>query len=142
MYRVLLPVDDNEARAKQAATEVAALPRDPDDIEVVALNVDQPYSVGDGGGRVSTEEFFDETDYPESVDTAVEVLEAEGISVERQRTHGDAASEILTSAAEVGADLIAMSGRKRSPSGKVLFGSVTQSVLLEAERPVMVSTLD
>jgi nucleotide-binding universal stress UspA family protein len=142
MYRVLMPVDDNEQRAKQAARDVATLPRDPDDIEVVALNVDQPYSVGDGGGRVSTEEFFDETDFPESVDVAVDLLEREGISVERQRTHGDATEQILTTAAEVDADLIAMSGRKRSPSGKVLFGSVTQSVLLDAKRPVMVSTLE
>jgi len=142
MYRVLLPVDENEERAKQAARDVAALPRDPDDIEVVVLNVDQPYSVGDGGGRVSSEEFFDETDFPESVDAAVDILDGEGIDAERQRTHGDATEEIVGFAERMNADLITMSGRKRSPSGKVLFGSVTQSVLLEAERPVMVSTLD
>jgi nucleotide-binding universal stress UspA family protein len=140
MYRVLMPVDENEARAKQAARDVASLPRDPDDIDVVALNVEQPYSVGDGGGRVSAEEFFDESDYPESMDAAVELLEERGISVERQRVYGDASEEILTAAAEIDADLITMSGRKRSPSGKVLFGSVTQSVLLDAEQPVMVST--
>ncbi len=142
MYRVLLPVDDNAQRAEQAARDVTDLPRDPEDIEVVAFNVDQPYSVGDGGGRVSSEEFFDEADYPESMDAAIEVLEEAGISVDRQRTHGDATEEILAAADEFDADMISMSGRKRSPSGKVLFGSVTQSVLLDANRPVMVSTME
>ena len=140
MYRVLLPVDHNEERAKQAARDVMGLPRDPEDVEVVALNVEEPYDVGDGTGRVSTEELFDETDYPESVGTVVEMLTDEGFTVDKRRVHGAATEEILEAAEEVGADIIAMSGRKRSPSGKVLFGSVTQSVLLDATRPVMVSS--
>lgn len=142
MYRVLLPVDDNEQRANRATENVLELPRDPDDMAVVVLNVEEPYSVGDGGGRVSSEEFFDETDYPKSVDGVVDTLTTAGVDVEKQRVHGDASAEILAAAEEVDADLIAMSGRKRSPSGKVLFGSVTQSVLLDANRPVLVSTSD
>lgn len=142
MYRILLPVDQNEERAKQAARDVMNLPRDPEDVEVIALNVDEPYSVGDGTGRVSSEEFFDEADYPESVQTVVEMFEAEDFDVEKRRTHGSATEEILAAADDIEADLIAMSGRKRSPSGKVLFGSVTQSVLLDARRPVMVSVMD
>ncbi len=141
MYRVLLPVDENEERAEQAARNVVNLPRDPDDIEVVVLNVEAPYSVGDGGGRVSSEEFFNETDYPESVETVVGVLEEAGIETEKRRVHGSPSEEILAAARDVDANTIAMSGRKRSPSGKVLFGSVTQSVLLDANRPVLVSAL-
>lgn len=140
MYRVLLPVDENEQRAKRAAREVADLPTDADDMKIVVLNVDEPYNVGDGGGRVSTEEFFDETDYPQTVEAVVELLEEEGIDTEKRRTHGSPSEEILSAADEVDADLIAMSGRKRSPTGKVLFGSVTQSVLLDATQSVLVST--
>ncbi len=142
MYRVLLPVDTNEERATRAARDVTDLPRDPEDLSVVVLNVDEPYSVGDGGGRVSSEEFFDETEFPETVDAVGEILDAAGIDIDQQRTHGSPAEEILAVADEVDADLIAMSGRKRTPTGKVLFGSVTQSVLLESTRPVLVSTED
>lgn len=50
---------------------------------------------------------------------------------------GDAADEIVRYSDQVDARYIVISGRKRSPVGKALFGSVTQSVLLDADRPVV-----
>lgn len=50
---------------------------------------------------------------------------------------GDPAEEILDRAKEVDARYIVIGGRSRSPVGKALFGSVTQSVLLDADRPVV-----
>ncbi|MDJ1433646.1 universal stress protein [Halostagnicola sp. A-GB9-2] len=50
---------------------------------------------------------------------------------------GDPAEEILGYADEVGANYLVIGGRSRSPVGKALFGSVTQSVLLDADRPVV-----
>lgn len=45
----------------------------------------------------------------------------------------------LNLAADIDADLILMGGRRRSPAGKVLFGSPTQSIYLQTTRPVTVS---
>lgn len=53
---------------------------------------------------------------------------------------GNAAEEIVRYAREHDAEYIVVGGRKRSPVGKVLFGSVTQSVLLSAPCTV-VSTM-
>jgi nucleotide-binding universal stress UspA family protein len=139
MYRVLLPIDDNEERTKRAANLVADLPGQPEEIGAIVLNVDEPYSVGDGTGRVSPEEFFDEEDYPDTVGPALEILEEAGIDPEKRRAHGSPSEQILAVADEVDVDLIAISGRKKSPTGKVLFGSVTQSVILDADRPVAVA---
>lgn len=50
---------------------------------------------------------------------------------------GDPAEEITRYATEQDAEYIVVSGRKRSPVGKALFGSVTQSLLLDADRPVV-----
>ena len=58
----------------------------------------------------------------------------------RPRRCGDPATEILDTADEVDADLIALAGRrKRSPAGKALFGSTTQAVILETDRSVLVA---
>lgn len=50
---------------------------------------------------------------------------------------GDPAEEVLKYAANEGASYLTIGGRKRSKVGKVLFGSVTQSILLAAEIPVL-----
>lgn len=50
---------------------------------------------------------------------------------------GDPAGTILEESQRQDARYIVIGGRKRTPTGKALFGSVTQSVLLSADRPVV-----
>ena len=61
-----------------------------------------------------------------------------GVETSKRREHGDPAETIIEVAEELDVDNITMSGRRRSPTGKMLFGSTTQSVLLAADRPVTV----
>lgn len=138
MYHVLLALDDNEHRAEQAADAIVDLPCSADEVEVTILNVFEEFEVRQES-TVRSEELYDPEDFPESVDRAIETLEAAGVATETRRNHGDPATTIVEVAAELDADCIAMSGRKRRPTGKVIFGSVTQSVLLSASRPVHVA---
>ena len=50
----------------------------------------------------------------------------------------DVAATVLRIAGEVGAELLVIGARRRSPVGKFLLGSVTQTILLDADMPVMV----
>ena len=50
---------------------------------------------------------------------------------------GDPAEEISSYAEEVDARFVVLGGRRRSPTGKALFGSVTQKVMLSASVPVL-----
>ena len=49
----------------------------------------------------------------------------------------DPAEQILDTATEVGAELIVLGTRKRTPVGKFLLGSTIQKVILDAEAPVL-----
>lgn len=50
---------------------------------------------------------------------------------------GDPADTILDAAEWLEARYVVVGGRKRSPVGKAIFGSTSQQVLLNAERPVV-----
>ena len=70
-------------------------------------------------------------------DIAAEAIEQAGADAEPVGLVGDAADEVLRYADERSARYIVLGGRRRSPVGKAVFGSVTQKVLLRGERPVV-----
>jgi nucleotide-binding universal stress UspA family protein len=133
--RILLPIDKNEARATAAAAAITGLPNASETVKVTILNVSPEVDVRDDA-IINSEEWYDETDYPDSVTAAETMLQDAGIPVQKRRRHADPATAILEEVDEIDADWIIMSGRKQSPVGKVLFGSVTQSVLLDSDIPV------
>lgn len=54
----------------------------------------------------------------------------------------DVAPKILDLTGKVGAELLVIGARRRSPVGKFLLGSVTQTLILEADVPVLVVKAD
>jgi nucleotide-binding universal stress UspA family protein len=64
-----------------------------------------------------------------------------GVDVEGVGLIGQPAPQITEYVDEVDARYVILSPKKRSPTGKVLFGSVAQSVLLNVDCPV-VTTID
>jgi nucleotide-binding universal stress UspA family protein len=139
MYHVLLATEDHPSALVETITD---LPSGTEDVEVTVLNVFEEFEVHDEGQSVSSEDLYEEERVPDSVTDAVDALEAAGITARIRHEHGDPATVILETAADLDVDAIAVHGRKRSPVGKALFGSVTQAVLLDADRPVFVATGD
>lgn len=61
--------------------------------------------------------------------------EYENVSVQGRK--GNVVKELLKEADRRDAEYVVIGGRKRSPAGKALFGSTTQSILLKSDRPVV-----
>ena len=135
MFRVLVPVDTDEDRARTQARFVASLPDAAGQIEAHIL------FVFEGSEADLPEELqpFRSASRVRSVRRAVEFLEERDIAVEVLEDSGNTAADIVDLAEQLDVDLIVMGGRKRSPAAKVIFGSITQSVLLNTDRPVTVT---
>ncbi|ELZ18560.1 UspA domain-containing protein [Haloterrigena salina JCM 13891] len=148
MYRVLLPVDEHESRARAQAEAVGGLPAAAVEIRVDVLHVHEEVTAPDAewaAGGFSDEYAEEMADnlrnvqrLPDSVETAADVLESAGVEYAIHETTGEAPEMILEAAAELDSDAIVLGVGERSPVGKVLFGSVVQAVILESDRPVTV----
>lgn len=68
---------------------------------------------------------------------ATEAMDDAGVEGEAVGLVGDPAEKLIEYADREEASYVVVGGRKRSPVGKALFGSVTQSVLLDAHCPVL-----
>jgi nucleotide-binding universal stress UspA family protein len=129
MYHVLVPLDGSEARAAAQAEMVTSLPGAGESVQATLLRVfdDRQTAESTSVGQLTAGQVAEDA-----------LLEA-GVAVESRTTHGDPAEEILRTADDVDANLVVLGGRKRSPLGSLLFGSVSQEVTLDASRPVVVT---
>lgn len=126
MVRILIALDDRTAAAEAQASAVEDWVSTADDIEAFLLHV-----FGDNPEGASVSQV-------ETVRDVQDRLESLGVTVELLESSGDPADEILRYAESESVDQICVGGRKRSPAGKALFGSVTQQVILGTDRPVLV----
>jgi len=144
MHQIVIPVDEDEMRATNAAEFViemlneSKLDVDPANISVSVINVFKEFNAIDDGGNVKSKDLYDEDELSEPMVTVRDLLVEADISVNLERRHGDPADEIVEYAASIDADVIVLSGRKRSPVGKAMFGSVTQDVILDSDRPITI----
>jgi len=72
----------------------------------------------------------------ETTQSISEILEKDGIHYEIRGAVGTHSEEITRLAVDENSGLIVVGGRKRSPTGKAVFGSTAQEVMLSAPCPV------
>ena len=112
----------------EAALEVALTEADRRRESLLVVNVGLPDAANDP-------RFLDEG---ERVRLADRLLFAGAAFEIEQLVRGrDAAEELVDAAGRVGASVIVIGMRRRTPTGKLLFGSQAQRVLLEADCPVL-----
>jgi nucleotide-binding universal stress UspA family protein len=126
VHIILLPVEQDIDRARKQIEFVLDQPFDKDRVKCIVA-----YSY--------TDETSDEpVDRPRSVSMALDDLSSEGYTTEFRELNSPPSDGIKLLAEETDVDHIVMSGRKLSPAKKIVFGSVTQIVILNMDIPVTV----
>jgi nucleotide-binding universal stress UspA family protein len=111
----------------------------PLDMEVALLRVilPTPPVMVEGGGAMVVDDVEQLRARAEEYLASVAAgLRARGVRATTQVRFGNAVGEILAGAREAEADLIAMTTHGRGGLGRLLFGSVAEAVLRQAEIPV------
>ncbi|MGH7306015.1 MAG: universal stress protein [Candidatus Rokuibacteriota bacterium] len=138
MYkRALVPLDGS--MVAEAIVPFVLEIAGPLDMEVVVVRVVAPAPplVVEGSVHVVVEDLDRQRmDAEEYLAAIAASLRAKGVRATTQARQGPVVAEILAAAREADADLIAMTTHGRGGLGRVLFGSIAEAVLRQAEVPV------
>ncbi|NGM70421.1 universal stress protein [Natronolimnobius sp. AArcel1] len=127
MYEILLAIDDSKSRAQSQVDTVVNIPMDTNSVRIHVVHV---FTDNPAGATIQT---------LGATKAVKRALSGQEIDYQLEERSGDPATEICDHAVEHDIDLVCLAGRKRSPAGKALFGSVTQDVILNTDRPVLVA---
>ena len=124
-----MPIDDDERRVGAQTEVVSELLEVADGVEVILLHVFGDDDRADGTAPSQLAPGREARD---------RLADAGATVVERSEA-GNPAEEIVLAARSTGANQIVLGGRKRSPLGAVVFGSVSQAVVRGATVPTTVA---
>ena len=146
MYQVLVPMDDNEERSAAQEQTLLRLAEEVDELRVDILHVYEEIDVqADEAGSYYIDEINENIKefqgLPDTVEGVASSLEDAGANVQIHDVTGEPAVGIVEISEEYDVDAIVIGTRRRSPVGKVLFGSVAQSVILDSHKPVIVANV-
>ncbi len=130
MYRILVGIDTDVDRASAQASMIESLPSAAEQIEPILFHVFQDNPEGRSVQQL------------DAVRRVADTFDERGIDYEYYEASGEPASEVIRAAEERDVDMICLSGRKQTPTGKVIFGSVTQAVILGTDIPVVTVSPD
>lgn len=144
MYELLVPVDRNEGRAEVQADALVDPPYDAGALRARVLHVveDVDLPFGGSGPRYAAaleDEVEDLGGLPDAVATVAGRLRDAGIETTVHSTRGAPTDAILAIAEATDADAVVIGCRRRTPVGKVVFGSVAQEVIRRADCPITVA---
>jgi nucleotide-binding universal stress UspA family protein len=143
MYRrVLVPLDGS--MVAEAIIPFIMEIAGPLDIQVVLLRVlvPVPPMAVEGTRQVVIEDFEKlRVEAEEYLSAMASELRTKGVRATTEVRRGEPVAEILAGARDAEADLIAMTTHGRSGLGRLLFGSVAEAVLRQAEMPVFLMRL-
>jgi len=126
MVKLLLALENDLSQAEAQITALENFAQTAGDMETLILHVFDENPENASVHQIAT------------VREARDRLEETGVTVKLLESSGDPGEEIIKQAEEHDVDQICVGGKKRSPAGKALFGSVTQEVILSTQRPVLV----
>ena len=132
MYRVLVPLDTDMDRATKQVAYVSALPCASEAVEAVLA-----HSLSDEERSAPSD--MQRPDRVDTVKTAKEQLAESDIAVDTIALSSPPSEGILSRLTDGDFDEVVLGGRKRSPTEKAILGSVTQTVILNADIPVTVT---
>ncbi|MUV85575.1 universal stress protein [Natronomonas sp. CBA1123] len=136
--QILVPVDDSPqamAAVEHAVTHYA-------DADITLLTVieytEKKTSLVRGGRGREEGWYAAEREAARSLlDEATDLATEHGVEVDTVVEDGSPSAKILEAVDELDTDIVVMGFRKRSPTGKALFGSTAQDVLLSVACPVV-----
>ena len=139
---VLLAVGtEDETQTEQIAREAIAV-AEPTGAEVVLTHVFTDEEFDGVRSKLGVDE-SSEGSTPDAVAerhtttrALAKVLDEAGVDYSIRGAVGDHADEVVGIASAVEADRVVVGGRRRSPTGKAVFGSVAQEVILSSPCPV------
>ncbi len=147
MQRGLVVIDDTDAH-RHLLAEAGSFARN-GDAELVVLAWTTPKAVEESNDAIEWVEEIERTTFEDTDATTMtrafardfsdDVLGDSDIDIEVVITDEDERDDAILSAADRrGCDHVFLVGRKRSPTGKAIFGNVAQRVLLNFDGPVTV----